>query len=79
MDKNDGSDERQFLHDMATPLGTAMLLTDSYIEDVKARPNVISEEVNQLTEIYAALEKLNKLLMMRREVLIKRGVPSART
>lgn len=78
-DKKDGSDEREFLHALATPLGTAMLLADSILEEVQERKDVEPDDVMRLSEIYQALEKLNILLVERKELLIKRGVPSART
>ena len=77
--KKDGSDEREFLHDLATPLGTALLLTDSLLDDVQNRPNVEPDDLMRLGEIYNSLEKLNNSLKIRREILVSRGVPSART
>lgn len=78
-EKNDGSDEREFLHDMATPLGTAMLLTDSILEDFQGRDGNDPDDLMRLKEIFQSLEKLNVMLSKRREVLIARGVPSARS
>jgi hypothetical protein len=75
----DGSDERTFLHDLASPLGTAMFLTDSVLDGVQSRPGVDPDELMQLGQIFEALEKMKKMLQDRREILIKRGVPSART
>ena len=78
-DRKDGSDEREFLHDIATPLGTAMLLADSLLEEIQERKEADPDDVMRLGEIYKALNHLQELLVGRREILIKRGVPSART
>lgn len=78
-ERADGSDEREFLHDVATPLGTAMFLTDSALEDIQARPDADPDDIMRLGKIFQALEQIKMLLSERREFLIKRGVPSART
>jgi len=75
----DGSNEREFLHDLATPLGTAMFLTDSTLEDFQARPDAEPDDIMRLGEIFQALEQIKMLMSERREILVKRGVPSART
>ena len=75
---NDGSDEREFLHDLASPLGTAMLLADSLLEDLQERTSIDPDDVMRMVDIHQALERLSKLLKNRREILIARGVPSAR-
>jgi hypothetical protein len=74
----DGTDERTFLHDLATPLGTAMLLADSILEDVRTRPSVDPDDLMRLENIFQSLEKLDCLIRDRRQDLISRGVPSAR-
>lgn len=76
---SNGSDEREFLHELASPLGTAIFVIDAVIDTVQSRPGVDPDELIQLAEIFQALEKMKKLLQGRREVLVKRGVPSART
>lgn len=75
----DGIEERAFLHDLATPLGTAMLLADSILEDVKARSNVDPDDLFRLENIFQSLEKLDCLIKDRRQTLITRGVPSAKS
>jgi hypothetical protein len=76
---SDGSDERGFLHDLATPLGAAIFLTDSVLEDLRSRVGTDPDDVLRLAGISQALERVNILLRERRELLIKRGVPSARS
>lgn len=78
-DKNNGSDEREFLHNIATPLGAAVLLCDSALEDMQNRTDVDPDDLLRLSGISQALEKLSHLLKERRKVLIARGVPSARS
>ncbi len=63
--------ERKFLHDLATPLGTAMLLTDIILEDIQTRADIDPEDVMKLGDIYKALEKIKSLIYERREILIK--------
>jgi hypothetical protein len=75
----EGVEERAFLHDLATPLGTAMLLADSLLEDVKNRPSVDPDDLFRLENIFQSLEKLDCLIKDRRQNLIARGVPSAKS
>lgn len=77
-EQGNGNDEREFLHDLSTPIGTALLLTDSLLDDVQNRANVDPDDLMRLSEIYNALEKITNSLKNRREVLVLRGVPSAR-
>ena len=76
---NNGIDEREFLHDLATPIGTALFLADCMMDRLQSRLDVDPEEKTELTKIYEALEKITKMLYQRREILIARGVPSARS
>ena len=72
-------DEREFLHDLATPIGTALFLVDCMMDRMQSRADVCEDERVELTKIYEALRKITKMLHNRREVLISRGVPSARS
>lgn len=76
---DNGSDEREFLHDLATPISTALFLADCVLDRLQSRSDVDQEDRAELTKIYEALEKVTQLLEKRREVLIARGVPSARS
>jgi hypothetical protein len=73
------NDEREFLHDLASPIATALFITDAVLEGIQARSHTDPEELIQVKQLYDALEKARSLLHERRETLIKRGVPSART
>jgi hypothetical protein len=66
-------EERQFLHDIASPLGTAMFLVDAVLEDLTSKPNPDADEVAQMNAIYQALQSIQKLLQERREILIRNG------
>lgn len=79
MTSGNGSDEREFLHDLASPIGTAIFLVDAALDNMQSRADANSDDVMQLVDAYQALEKVKKILQERREILVKRGVPSART
>ncbi len=74
-----GSDERKFLHDLASPVGAALFLVDIVIDGLQSRPDIDSKELRRTGEVYQSLEKVKLMLHERREILIKRGVPSAKT
>ena len=62
------SPERQFLHDIATPLGTAMFLLDILQEKMSARgPG--DEDLEHLNGAIEALQKLKQHIVQRRQAL----------
>lgn len=65
-------DERSFLHDLASPLGTAILLADALLENMQSK-GTDPDEVMQMGQIYEALELLKSLISKRKDVLIKKG------
>lgn len=67
------NDERDFLHNLATPLATAYMAIDVALEMMRARKDADKEELEQLTSAFEALEKLNSMVIHRREILIKPG------
>lgn len=71
------SDERKFLHDIASPLGTAMFLMDVLLDSLRDRAAVNPDELEQATQVCQALEKARQMLKDRRQALIDRGVPSS--
>lgn len=73
------SDEQKFLHDIASPLGTAMLIMDMLLSDVQNRSDVAPDKLLQMGQIYGALEKVKKILEDRREAVRGKGDPNART
>lgn len=75
----DGSDERAFLHDLASPIGAALFLADMILDGMQSRPGVDQDELQQVLKLHQSLERVKKCLAERREILIQRGVPSARS
>ena len=67
------SDERKFLHDLASPLATALFLIDIAIEDAgsAALSGTANLEIAEsLRKTLGALEKMKALLHIRRTQLI---------
>ena len=67
------NDERTFLHDLASPLATLLLITETAVEDGRSakpgiqNPGAIHEQTYQL------LERLKEMLADRRKILIERS------
>ena len=61
------SDERKFLHDVANPLGTAMFVMDSVLDDLKSHVNPDQDAILQLIQIQASLEKI-KIILQKKAV-----------
>ena len=72
------SDERKFLHDIASPVGTALFVVDMVLDSMGSRSDVSAEELTQIKQVYEMLEKIKKTIEQRREVLIAQGVPSSK-
>lgn len=75
--KNDQIDvmtreERAFLHEIASPLGSAVLMLDIVIESARSRPES-EKTLKELKMTQKALERMKELLQSRREILIQRG------
>lgn len=79
MDSTELNEERRFLHDLAGPACTAIFLLDVVLENLQTRSEINSEDLQQLSKVYEALEKVKTLLHGRREVLIGRGVTGAKS
>jgi hypothetical protein len=67
------NEERKFLHDLATPLGTAILLADMILQNSKKKPQVSAEEIEQMEMIANALDKIQIKLKERRQHLINQS------
>jgi len=67
--------ERQFLHDLATPLTTAFFILDVVSVELKKEttPHPLAEIDEKLTKVRIALEKIKTLLQNRRQFLIEQG------
>lgn len=77
--REDGSDEREFLHDIASPIATASLGVDMVIDTLQNCADTDQILIQQLLLTHQALERVVSMLRERRQILIERGVPSART
>lgn len=64
--------EREFLHELASPLAAAICCVDSLLADVKEQAASNAETVEELSEIFASLAKLKDLMTSRRAELHKR-------
>jgi hypothetical protein len=58
--------ERQFLHDLANPLATALFVAELATESVVDQPELAAE----LRKVMLALEKIKVLLHARRTALV---------
>lgn len=62
-------DERKFLHDLASPLGTAVFIMDALTETFSGS----ADEKVMISQAQEALDKVQKLLQERRVFLVKKG------
>jgi hypothetical protein len=70
------NDEREFLHDLASPLGTALYIADAILDSQGERGEEGLPEFEELKQLFCALQKMKTKMAERRETLIRRGVPS---
>lgn len=65
------SDERAFLHDIATPIAVAYGMVEAALDALNARPDVPGNaaEIARLEKALKALDRLVALLKARREVV----------
>ncbi len=68
-----GTDERKFIHDLATPLSAASLTLEAVIEELKSPECKNLELVQYLSDALKSIEKIKTLLEERRTFLIKNG------
>jgi nicotinamidase-related amidase len=73
-----GIEERKFLHDIASPIATAIFLIDMIKDGVKDLGGIDADVPTQVKQLEDLLEKIRMLVEERREVLIKQGVPSSK-
>lgn len=62
--------EKDFIHDLSTPLGTAILVLDSLLEGMKENPSIELQDVERLKTVYSMLDRLKNLVHSRRETLM---------
>lgn len=65
--------ERTFLHDLASPLSTAIFVAESLIEGAQGRTPLEPEEVEQTEQLLKSLLKVADLLDARRQILVAAG------
>ena len=69
---------RKFIHDVASPISTALFLVSSLI-DVPENPMPKNEDFEPAQSLNKALQEIQQLLKTYREELIAKGVPSAKS
>jgi hypothetical protein len=66
------NDEGKFLHDLSTPLGTLLLLTESMVSEAKNQANPDFKQVTKLESIMVHLNRMQTLMHERKEYLVHR-------
>lgn len=66
--------ERTFIHDIASPVATVLFISDALREDVMDNSAVKAKT----SDLFKTIDGIRVLLHERREILVKRGVPSAK-
>ncbi len=64
------SEERKFLHDIVSPLATAIFLLDIVREDLKSTESMAPGVIAQTTQLATTLAKMKGMIEARREVLM---------
>lgn len=67
-----GSDERSFLHDIANPLGTTVLLLDMALEGLRAHSALIPSEVEHVANSLKEIERAVHMAIQHWSESIKR-------
>ena len=66
-------DERNFIHDIASPIGTALLVLDDTLETLKQSSSLLSlqgVEIQALQQAYEALIRVQNMMAVRRTALV---------
>jgi len=61
--------EKEFLHNIATPIATAKFLLETIVDDLSNRQDANSSDVEMLKNISLALDKVTLLLSERRIII----------
>ena len=67
------AEERKFIHEIASPLGAALLELDGVLMELKAAPEQNKQTILYLERVFKALQKTSALLTERRGILIQKG------
>lgn len=70
-------DEGNFLHDLANPVSTALILMDVALENIHMHLTCYPDELHQLRSVLSSLDQVKNLIQERKIFLQKRGVPHA--
>ena len=71
-------DERKFLHDISSPLTVALGTTNILSDKLKAGQDVPKETlVDRIERVFAALEKMSKMVNARRDNIKSQQSPEA--
>lgn len=73
------TEERKFLHDIASPVGTAIFVLDMALESMRSGSDTNAEELAQIQQVFDLLDKIKKTIEQRRQTLIMQGVPSSKS
>ncbi len=63
--------ERKFLHDIASPVGTALFVLDMLLENMNSRKDASPEELTQAQQISDLLAQIKKAIENRRATIIQ--------
>ena len=65
------NDERKFLHDIASPLATAIFLLDAVMDSHQERPDASEREITHTKQLIALMDRIKKMIEERRATLIR--------
>ena len=69
---NEISEQRKFLHDLASPLSTSIFLVDSAMRAAKAAPTPDPALISKLEKMAQVMDKMKTMLQDRRAVPISK-------
>src|SRR5689334_13956231 len=75
----DSNNERSFIHEIANPLGTALILSETLLEDLESHSDLDPDEKARIAKLNLVLEQLKILIQKRRADLINRELKSTGT
>lgn len=68
---SDPKSERKFLHDISSPLGTALFISDVLAESLTVGSPLSEEDLQQIKTILSELDRVKNMIQKRREILIQ--------
>jgi signal transduction histidine kinase len=67
------SDQRKFIHDLATPLTTLIFIADGLLTRAQDEPDTDDRTLKDLERLNEVLSHMKDILSDRRELLIRNG------